>query len=405
MRFASTRGGSPLSFIEAALQGYPEDGGFFLPDGEADLRSAVYAPANGFADAAALAAAEILSEALDPLAALDLAQSVFSCEPGLHFVRDDILVLDLARGPSACAADYAASFTAAIFRRFCRPGQDLLIAAVEGREGSALSSAFGSPGPDLPLILLGSADSQIRLPEAELLRNGGKVILLQVKGGLNAARELEREAARSSSSAKAALGSPFSGRRFIACGAATPVRLLGRCLLLVGLFSLARRGLSGDLIVTAPPGDLLGLVTGLWTWSWGLPVTAFLLPRRAGEPSSGLLLDLLSGYGEGVESAGAEFLERFDAEYPLGSLVLRAETGKDLAPGPLTLPDGLALDEASGLAFASSRMALEAGLTGHARIVVPRFSDPDWKGSPVTVPDALIHSSLDELGSAVERLL
>lgn len=372
MRFKSTRAAAPLSFLDAALRGYPADGGFYMPADDADIRSSVYAPADSFADVIALSASELLSSELDPRQIAMIVRHAYFPEPTVHHLDDDIFILDLTQGPGASAADYGAAFTAAFMERAFDPVEKVVLAAASGREASALALAFSALGKDnahgLRLVLLCPEGESVQLPVGT---GCASVVMLGVKGGISAARALERRAS----------GESLLGRGVIPGGSATPVRLLGRSLLLIGLFSLARRGLSGDLIVAAPSSDLLGLVTGLWAWSWGLPVSAFLLPRRPGEPSSALLIDLLSGFAATDGSSGAEFLERFDAEYPLGSLVLRAPTasGPDMAR---VLADGFVLDAAAAQAATAAREALSAGLAGHARIAVPCFAHPFWEGAP-----------------------
>jgi hypothetical protein len=375
MRFTSTRGPFPLGFLDASLRAYPGDGGLFMPEGGADIRSAVYSPAAGFLDAVSIAASELLSADIDPPRMAVIMASSFGREPLLHRLGDDILVPDLCLGPTGSAFDYSAGFTASFLSGFLDPAADLVVAAATGREASALAAAFAAPkaAPALPLVLLLPQGERLRLPDAVLSAPGSPVIVLEVRGGIKEARALERAAASGS----------LGGRRCVAAGPATPSRLIGRSLLLTGLFSLARAGFSGDLIVAAPPRDLVALVTGLWAWSWGLPVSAFLLPRRPGEPSAALLLDLLAGCGDSEAASGAEFLECFDRDYALGSLVMRAPiAGGEEAGAPL-FEDGFLLDQASTEAVRAAKAALETGIQGHARIIAPRFADPFWDGGAV----------------------
>jgi len=403
MRFQSTRGGTPLEFREAISLGYPGDGGYFAPEplfeGTANLRSAVYAPLAGFAEVIALAASELLPEVLDPRHLVDIVLEAYGREPPLHPVDKDILVLDMASGASASSADYAAAFEARLLGRLSSPGKDLVLAAASPRDAAALGAAFSAGGTDLPLVLLCPEGEGRSLVSSRSIGRDSPVIAVEVEGGLAAAAALERRLASGT----------LAGRHVIAGGAASPARLVGRSLLLIGLFSLARRGLSGDLIVAAPPGDLLGLVTGLWAWSWGLPVSAFLLPDLEGDarheevlpadPAGGGASDDPAGF------AGAEILRSFGRDRPLGSLVLRMP----LTPGMRreVLADGLALDEGSGLALEAARAALAAGLAGHGTIVVPRFSGTVPPTIPLAAssPCSPIKASPEALESALAVLL
>lgn len=399
MRFQSTRGGDSLLFREAIVRGYPLGGGFFAPAASggspADIRSAVYAPDAGFADIITLAASELLPELLDPRLVADLAFAAFGREPGLVRSGDGILVLDVASGASGSATDYSAAFTAGLLGRLGLPAGAFVLAAASARDAAALGSAFASSGCGLPLVLLCAEGEGPGMPvPASPSSHPSPVILIEVKGGLEAASALERRLA----------GSSPSGRQVVAGGAASPARLLGRSLLLVGLFCLARKGLSGDLVVAAPPADLLGLVTGLWAWDWGLPVSAFLLPSlEAGDQGASVAI-------EGTDpdlAAGKELLGCFDKDHPLGSLVISMplEAGRPTAASV----EGLPLDLGSGLALEAARAALSAGIAGHGKILVPRFArpwGPDGAGETAGNPaPSLIEASPEALEAVLARLL
>jgi hypothetical protein len=359
MRFRNTRGGDLITLRDALSRGYPEGAGFWRPESGADLRSAIYSPVAGFTDLVTLAASELLSESLDPRHAAQIVQGAFSREPLSQALGEDILVLDLASGPTGSSADYGAAFSAGLLALDRDPQSELVLASAQVRDAAALASAFSASPSGLPLVLL-CGEGEGEKARSAISEGGSPVLVFEVEGGRTAASALERNLA----------GKSLAGKKVVAAGAATPARLLGRSLLFIGLFSLARRGLSGDLIVAAPPSDPLGLVTGLWAWSWGLPVSAFLLPSPStdGAPPT-----------EPDEIAGGEFLERFDRDYPLGSLVLKVPLAEGLSPLE-SLPDGSRLDLASSLAAQAARSALLAGLAGHGTIVVPRFAEEGWTG-------------------------
>jgi len=381
MKFQGTRGGASLEFREAISLGYPGDGGYFVPEtlfeGSTNLRSAVYAPLAGFAEVVALAASELLPEILDPRHLVDIVLESYEPEPPLHRLDKDILVLDMASGASASSSDYAAAFEARLLGRLAESGREIVLAAASTRDAAALGAAFSAKGMDLPLVLLCPEGQGGRLAASLSVVHGSQVHVVEVEGGLAAAAGLERRLA----------GRSLAGRHVLAGGAASPARLLGRSLLLIGLFSLARRGLSGDLIVAAPPSDLLGLVTGLWAWSWGLPVSAFLLPdlddvhHEEGIPCG---FPGAKNPDDPDSLAGVELLRSFERERPLGSLVLRMPLSSGTSRENLV--DGLELDEGSGLALEAARAALAAGLAGHGTIVVPRFAGTVPVSAAAAVP-------------------
>ena len=410
MKFESTRrDGQALPFREAVLRGYPADGGLFMPAGEADLRYAVYSPAASFQETIALAAGALFPEELDPLKAAAVADLAFAFEPSAFAYGEDLLVLGLARGPSASAADYGAAFAAAVVGDLlASPDGAVAVAAAEGRDAAALAAAFA--GPRGQASRRGAASLVLLCPEEGLRglppSSRGGVVLLGVRGGPEAARFLERKAS----------GGRLGAASLVPLGAGTPARLAGRALLLVGIFALARRGLSGDLLVSAPPSDGFGLATGLWAWSWGLPVSAFVVARPPSAPR--LPGDSLAGFG--LDREAEELLSPFARDCPLGSLALRVDVEAGAArkeAAAFAASGGPGLDSGSALGLAAARRALDAGFGGHARIVVPRFADPSWDashpgaaggkadGAELLEPDALVEPDLDSLVQALSRLL
>jgi hypothetical protein len=366
MWFQSTKGDVSISFADTLGRAYPGGDGFWAPEGGVDIGSAVYAPEAEFADVVALAAAELFPDVLNPFGAGDMASRVYRPTPRVHRFGDDILVPDLASGPSGSSADYAAAFAAAIVGMAAGGSAGLALAAASARDANALAAAFSASTNDLPLALLlpeKTDEAFLFLPgEADPSPIGGSPVhLIEVRGDQNAAARLER----------IMQGRRIAGRKVWPVGAAAPARLVGRSLLLIGLFSLVRSGISGDLIVAAPPDDPLGLVTGLWAWSWGLPISTFLLSPEAWPSGE------KAGTTKSPElAAGAELLACFDREHPLGSLLFR-EPCLPVDSAYLVLPDGLRLDDDSASLAAAARRALAGGLSGHSTFVVPRFSDPE----------------------------
>jgi threonine synthase len=366
MRFHGSGGDSALLGLrDALLEGYPRSGGLFVPADEADLRPAIYGPELGLRDAAASAISALLPGEADPRLA-ELLSAAFELPadsvPLLHAFGEDLLLIDLARAPGGSATWFSAAFAAALLSWAARParrggpgGNPCYVAAAAGSEAAALAEAFGRAG--LPLFLIlprGEAARGIR--PALLARGGGSVRMLELDGDLAAASALERSLA----------GAELSGRQVIAAGAGSPGRLLGRVVLLVSLFSLAHRGASGDLLLALPPGEGFGLLTGLWAWRWGLPVTAFIsCPARPGTESS----------------QAPALLAEFFRDTPLRSLVLEEDPSLEEASSAareLLAAGGPLLDRDSAFALAAGRKALAAGLKGHARIVSPRIADPAW---------------------------
>ncbi len=342
--------------MAAASLGYPDQGGLFAPVGDADLRLIVYGPELSFSETAGLAAATLFPEDLDPMAALELSSKAFSEDPPTSPLGEDLFGMDLCCGPTRCDSDYSSRFVAALFDGRVDLHGKVALASVSGRELSSLVAAFASP--QLPFVALCGEDGLAGLDPRLLARNGGSIHLAAVRGGPAAAEKLERGSA----------GLMIGPRQILPLGAGTPARFCGRALLLVSMLIKARRGIAGELYLAVPPDDAEAVATALWVWRWGLPFTGLIIP----EPERGLL----EGSRRNADDSRTGLYERFIVEHPSSSLLLRVPvSGSDLERlGSLPSPWDDSDDYLTRHALAASRLALDSGLDGHARIVLPRFT-------------------------------
>jgi threonine synthase len=360
MRFIAEKG-EALGLMDASSLGYPPLRGVFSPKGDADLRQAVYAPEASYIEAAASTIAALFPEEVDPVMADRLALRAFAEAPARSGRGEDILVADYAAGPSGSAADSEASFLAGILATVARHGGPrLLLADGTGSEGAALSEAIAGI-PDLRLALLypeGCAASGLR--SQRLAREGGQVELLAVRGDNIVVEGLIREAA----------GRTLAGALVTAAGPANPARFAARIVALASTFSILRKGAAGDFLIGIGAGDGLGLAACLWAWRLGLPLKGIVL--SIGE--KGVL---------GLDPSGRSLIDRFDAERPgvIRSLALLQPVDRESAlreRAAFAKEGGPALDLASAMTLVAAERALDAGLRGHVRVVVPRGTDPRW---------------------------
>jgi hypothetical protein len=393
MRFIDEDGGI-LGLIDAAARGYPPSAGFFSPLGDSDLRPAVYAPESSYADAAQSATAVLFTEDVDPFMAERLAGRAFSLTPPCYEPGEGILVADYCSGPSASDADSEAGFLAGILASVARrAGPMLLIADGSGREGAALAEAIVGAS-ELKLVLLypeGRSASGVK--GQRLAREGGQVSLVSVRGDRPAVDRLIREAA----------GTRIAGMAVAAAGPANPARFAARIVALAATFAILRKGSVGDFYMGVRAGDGLGLAARLWAWRLGLPITGIVLSVS----EKGIL---------GPDPWGRSLVGRFDAERPgvIRSLALLQNADREAALGcraALASEGGPPLDLSSAMTYVAAQRSLEAGLGGHARIIVPLDADPAWEEGGVPAGprgglrdarlDAEIGLSLDELSRAL----
>ena len=389
MRFTDENGGR-LGLIEAAARGYPAGAGYFSPMGDADLRPAVYAPESAYGDAASSAIAALFPEDVDPLMSGRLAHRAFSQAPALFKLGEGVLVVDYAEGPSASAADYEAAFLAGILASEARrAGARILLADGSGSEGAALAEAIAGLR-DLRLALLYPEGALARgIRGQRLAREGGQVSLIAVRGDRTAVDSLIREAA----------GSRLAGALATAAGPANPARFAARIVAQAATFDILRKGTAGDIFLGIRGGDGLGLAAGLWAWRLGLPITGIVLSVS----EKGVL---------GLEPWGRRIVGSFDADRPgvIRSLALLQGVDREAAASSraaLVEAGGPALDLASSMPLAAAERALEAGLSGHALIVVPRGADPAWdylNASGVEVAEGASGFRANEAGGAIPGL-
>jgi len=389
MRFID-EGGGIRGLLDAASLGYPAAAGFFSPLGDSDIRPAVYAPDSSYADAASSSIAALFAEDVDPFMAERLARRAFASAPPSFEAGNGIVVVDRSRGPSGSAADSEASFMAGILSSAAkRSGPIMLLADGSGFEGAALSEAVAGTR-ELSLTLLypeGCPASGVR--GQRLAREGGAVRLISVRGDKRAVEELIRQAA----------GRRIGGSCVAAAGPANPARFAARIVSLAASFAELRKGNAGDFFVGVRAGEGIGLAACLWAWRLGLPI-------------SGIILSVSEKGILGPEPWGKGLVGRFDAERPGVIRSLALIQGADRASAlasreALVLKGGPRLDGSSAYALVAAERALEAGLAGHARIIVPLDADPAWdEGHGAAGPrgglrdaraDAEIEPSLPEL--------
>ncbi|MGA2546117.1 MAG: hypothetical protein ABSF43_06195 [Rectinemataceae bacterium] len=381
-----------LGLMDAAARGYPATSGAFAPTGNGDLRPAVYAPEASYTETAASAVAALFPEDFDPLMAARLAARAFAVAPERSEHTEDIVIADFTSGPSGSAADSEAAFLAGILAAVARrSGPRLLLADGTGPEGAALSEAIVGLR-DLRLVLLYPADQAASgVRSQRLAREGGQLSLVTVHGDGLAVDRLIREAA----------GKTVAGMAATAAGPANPARFAARIVALASTFSMLRIGVASDFFMGIGAGDGLGFAACLWAWRLGLPLTGIVL--SVGEKG---VLEL--------DAAGRDLVDRFDAERPgvIRSLALLQPVDRESAlrsRAALEAEGGPALDLASAMTLVAAERSLEAGLRGHARILVPRGADPRWDASATSpgigLRDARVDAEIEPTLTALERAL
>ena len=155
MRFVSTRGGAPsCGFPEAVLAGLAPDGGLYVPDSLAPIRSARPWPSLGelvdlfVGGELSTGGRRNLAASIEGIPAPLVPLSGAPGAPGGY-------LLELFHGPTAAFKDFGARFLAACFARLRRDAARPLriLVATSGDTGGAVAAAFHRrPGIEVAVL-------------------------------------------------------------------------------------------------------------------------------------------------------------------------------------------------------------------------------------------------------------
>ncbi|MDP2816440.1 MAG: hypothetical protein Q8O19_07155 [Rectinemataceae bacterium] len=294
MKFTTTkRTGAVKTFSGAVLEGYPSDGGLFVPAGSVDLRAAVYSPEMSFAETVLTAIMTLLAEEFDPVEAEKLVKKIFPVKP--KFVKtDNILVFDMSTGKSGSIYDYGAALLSAVvdLRKGTLSERHVPFLAVYPDRDSPDSRAIKAllaireslPGD---IILLRSIDPPTPEHVRELTETSRDGIISDLPGG--SLHEISRKVhvinlpskAEGLASLVRQTASAYPGS-FIPVSENNPAFFMASLILETALFSEERAGFSGELYTAHASSDPSTLAVGIWAWGLGLPITGFVLGASPG---------------------------------------------------------------------------------------------------------------------------
>ena len=281
MQFKSTlKSGAPLvTFKDAILRCLPEEGGLYIPATVPDLRPFfLYMEQDtNYKEMAATLAANLLQGELNPYSASWVADSAFSFEPSLRRLDERFSVLDLAGGPTGVFKDFGIAFLAAVMEEFLKNRPPVMvISAAQGDIGTSIAAAFNRRKNMIAVILYPEGDVRGIDTEA-LLKNGGNIIPIQVRGSLDDCTRLIYELIQDRS---------FSARyRITSANAINPGRLLSQAFYYIYAFVKLKAGLPpGAVYFSVPCGNFGNLIGGLYAWKFGLPVNGFIAAQNTNHP-------------------------------------------------------------------------------------------------------------------------
>jgi len=285
--------GAPVPFRDALFAGLAPDGTLYRPVAMPDLSRlfASFGPKTSFRDVAAATLAALLTPELSAAEARDLAERAFPFAPVLRPLDGRILLLELFHGPTCAFKDFGARFLAASMERFLRKEKRriTILVATSGDTGSAVAHAFHGMD-NIQVVILYPSGRVSLLQEKQLTTLGGNVHALEVEGSFDDCQRMAKEAFRDVDlRARLTLTSANS----INIG-----RLLPQSLYYIwaSAASGAASGAAGGgpqeaVSFCVPSGNFGNLTAGVYAWSWGLPVRAFLAATNTNDVVPAYLKD------------------------------------------------------------------------------------------------------------------
>jgi len=194
----STRGGTPVSFLEAVERGLAPDGGLYLPTAWPRLPAPPADLGGSAADTAGWAAPLLLEGVLPRPQLREIAREALGFRIPLTPLTDRIDLLELFHGPTLAFKDVGARFLARLWSATAAEGgQRTILVATSGDTGGAVAQACHRL-PGLRVIVLFPEGRVSELQRRQFTTLGDNVTAVTVDGPFDRCQAL----------AKAALGDP-----------------------------------------------------------------------------------------------------------------------------------------------------------------------------------------------------
>ena len=263
------------SFKEAILTCLPLQGGLYIPTGVLDLRQFFMQMDDDISYQELITALTppLFEGELNPRSAARLAQSAFDFEPELKNLDDSISILNLYNGPTGSFKDFGVAYFAAVLEELLENKKNaMILSAVRGDSGINIERSFYGRKRLTSVILFPAGPIRGLNPDT-FVTNGGNIIAIQVRGNLDDCQRLVNLAINDR---------PFSQRYNItSSNAINPGRLLPQAFYYIYAFIKIKKLLKGELFFSVPSGNFGNLISGLYAWKFGLPVSGFIAAMNA----------------------------------------------------------------------------------------------------------------------------
>lgn len=274
MRFTSTRDKSlNSSFKHAILDCMPQDGGLFVPDGNADLRRWIlYTNENtSFASIAGTLTLACINDEYSPIICETIATRAFPFEPRLSQLDENLFMLDLYHGPTGSHRDFGIAYLVSCLETILtmENRHAIILDVTTGEHGAILSRELRNT-KNLKSILIYPKGKVHGLSETDYVWNGGNIYPVEFDGDEEECRKVIKEI--------------FSDRDIVekynltVSNTANIGRLMPQAFFYTFAFSRLKNKVCSDIYYAQAPGNYGNLLAGLYSWRLSLPVSGFIVP-------------------------------------------------------------------------------------------------------------------------------
>ena len=408
MKFTSSRVSKNLnlSFSEAVLNCFPQDGGMYVPIFDESFANWILYM-NGqtsFQSIAGTLTSAMIKDEFSPIICESIATKAFPFSPKLVQLDENLFSLELYHGPTGCYKDFAISYFASCLENILimQDKKATILAVTNGVTGACIAEALKNK-TRLKAVLLYTKGSLKRIDSSCLLENGGNIVQIEVNGSEEQCFEVVRQIFKNKD---------FTSKYNLTLAKSVNIgRVLPMIFPYIYAFSRLKNKTCGDIFYAMDAGNYGNLVSGLYAWKSSLPVNGFIT-----NCTDTLVLDsknkctILEEKEPLAKSISTDLgnpsnLERLEAVFQTDSQLLKGlvfpsvVTEKDkVAACKLAFKKyGYILDDQTSLAFAATIKQEETILDQDGCVVLiarnhPGFSNNSIKqllGKTVELPESI----------------
>lgn len=408
MKFTSSRVSKNLnlSFSEAVLNCFPQDGGMYVPIFDESFANWILYM-NGqtsFQSIAGTLTSAMIKDEFSPIICESIATKAFPFSPKLVQLDENLFSLELYHGPTGCYKDFAISYFASCLENILimQDKKATILAVTNGVTGACIAEALKNK-TRLKAVLLYTKGSLKKIDSSCLLENGGNIVQIEVNGSEEQCFEVVRQIFKNKD---------FTSKYNLTLANSVNIgRVLPMIFPYIYAFSRLKNKTCGDIFYAMDAGNYGNLVSGLYAWKSSLPVNGFIT-----NCTDTLVLDsknkctILEEKEPLAKSISTDLgnpsnLERLEAVFQTDSQLLKGlvfpsvVTEKDkVAACKLAFKKyGYILDDQTSLAFAATIKQEETILDQDGCVVLiarnhPGFSNNSIKqllGKTVELPESI----------------